>query len=128
MCIRDSSYTAYGEQMGSVKAGGFTYNAEAYDAATGMLNLRARQYEPAVGRFGQKDIYPANLLIPQSFNAYLFTYNSPVGFVDGDGLTAKSLGSVLSSCLLYTSLATAYEYDAMGNVLSVMQGLSLIHI
>ena len=95
--VQTFSYTAYGEQMGSVKAGGFTYNAEAYDAATGMLNLRARQYEPALNRFSQKDIYPANLLIPQSFNAYLFTYNSPVSFVDGDGLTAKSLGSVLSS-------------------------------
>ena len=95
--VQTFSYTAYGEQMGSVKAGGFTYNAEAYDAATGMLNLRARQYEPALNRFSQKDIYPANLLIPQSFNAYLFTYNSPVSFVDGDGLSAKSLGSVLSS-------------------------------
>ena len=95
--VQSFTYTAFGEQMGGVKAGGFTYNAEAYDAATGMLNLRARQYEPALNRFSQKDIYPANLLIPQSFNAYLFTYNSPVGFVDGDGLSAKSLGSVLSS-------------------------------
>ena len=95
--VQTFSYTAYGEQMGGVKVSGFTYNAEAYDATTGMLNLRARQYEPAVGRFGQKDIYPANLLIPQSFNAYLFTCNSPVSFVDGDELSAKSLGSVLSS-------------------------------
>ena len=95
--VQSFTYTAYGEQMGGVKVSGFTYNAEAYDAATGMLNLRARQYEPALNRFSQKDIYPANLLIPQSFNAYLFTYNSPVGFVDGDGLSAKSLGSVLSS-------------------------------
>ena len=95
--VQSFAYTAYGEQMGGVKVSGFTYNAEAYDAATGMLNLRARQYEPALNRFSQKDIYPANLLIPQSFNAYLFTYNSPVSFVDGDGLSAKSLGSVLSS-------------------------------
>ena len=62
--VQSFAYTAYGEQMGGVKVSGFTYNAEAYDAATGMLNLHARQYEPAVGRFGQKDIYPANLLIP----------------------------------------------------------------
>ena len=54
--VQTFSYTAYGEQMGGVKVSGFTYNAEAYDAATGMLNLRARQYELAVGRFGQKDI------------------------------------------------------------------------
>ena len=54
--VQSFAYTAYGEQMGDVKVSGFTYNAEAYDAATGMLNLRARQYELAVGRFGQKDI------------------------------------------------------------------------
>ena len=95
--VQTFAYTAYGEQMGGVKVSGFTYNAEAYDAATGMLNLRARQYETALNRFSQKDIYPANLLIPQSFNAYLFTCNSPVSFVDGDELSAKSLGSVLSS-------------------------------
>ena len=95
--VQSFTYTAYGEQMGGVKVSGFTYNAEAYDAATGMLNLRARQYEPALNRFSQKDTYPANLLISRSFNAYLFTYNSPVSFVDGDGLSAKSLGSVLSS-------------------------------
>lgn len=54
--VQSFTYTAYGEQMGGVKVSVFTYNAEAYDAATGQLNLRARQYELAVGRFGQKDI------------------------------------------------------------------------
>ena len=90
--VQTFSYSAFGEQIGGVKVSGFTYNAEAYDAATGMLNLRARQYEPALNRFSQKDIYPANLLIPQSFNTYLFTYNSPVSFVDGDGLRPKAWG------------------------------------
>ena len=49
--VQTFSFTAFGEQMGGVKVSGFTYNTEAYDAATGMLNLRARQYEPALGRF-----------------------------------------------------------------------------
>ena len=95
--VQSFAYTAFGEQMGGVKVSGFTYNAEAYDAATGMLNLRARLYEPALGRFSQKDIYPPNLLITYSFNAYLFTFNSPVSFVDADGLQASSLRNVLSS-------------------------------
>ena len=95
--VQSFAYTAFGEQMGGVKVSGFTYNAEAYDAATGMLNLRARQYEPALNRFSQKDIYPPNLLITYSFNAYLFTFNSPVSFVDADGLQASSLRNVLSS-------------------------------
>ena len=95
--VQPFSYTAFGEQMGNVKVSGFSYNAEAYDAATGMLNLRARQYEPALNRFSQKDIYPPNLLITYSFNAYLFTFNSPISFVDADGLQASSLSKVLSS-------------------------------
>ena len=95
--VQSFAYTAFGEQMGGVKVSGFTYNAEAYDAATGMLNLRARQYEPALNRFSQKDIYPPNLLITYSFNAYLFTFNSPISFVDADGLQASSLRNVLSS-------------------------------
>ena len=95
--VQSFSYTAFGEQMGAQKVSGFAYNAEAYDAATGMLNLRARQYEPALNRFSQKDIYPPNLLITYSFNAYLFTFNSPISFVDADGLQASSLRNVLSS-------------------------------
>ena len=95
--VQSISYTAYGEQMGVQKVSGFAYNAEAYDAATGMLNLRARQYEPALNRFSQKDIYPPNPLITYSFNAYLFTFNNPISFIDADGLQASSLSNVLSS-------------------------------
>jgi len=52
--IQSFTYTAFGEQM-LAKASSFAYNAESFDAATGMTNLRARQYEPAMNRFGQKD-------------------------------------------------------------------------
>ena len=95
--VQSFAYTAFGEQMGVQKVSGFAYNAEAYDAATGMLNLRARQYEPALNRFSQKDIYPPNPLITYSFNAYLFTFNNPISFIDADGLQASSLSKVLSS-------------------------------
>ena len=95
--VQSFAYTAFGEQMGVQKVSVFAYNAEAYDAATGMLNLRARQYEPALNRFSQKDIYPPNPLITYSFNAYLFTFNNPISFIDADGLQASSLSNVLSS-------------------------------
>ena len=68
--------------MGGVKVSGFTYNAEATTPPTGMLNLRARQYEPALNR---------NPLMPI---CSLIT----AGQLCGRGwLSAKSLGSVLSS-------------------------------
>ena len=41
-------YTPFGEQI-PCKVSDFCYNAEDYDTATGMVNLRLRQYEPVCG-------------------------------------------------------------------------------
>ena len=125
--VQSFSYTVFGEQMGAVKASGFTYNAEAYDAATGMLNLRARQYEPALNRFSQKDIYPPNLLITYSFNAYLFTFNSPVSFVDADGLQASSLRNVLSSIGNTVKKAASAIGNGIKKVASALVGETVVN-
>ena len=125
--VHSFSYTAFGEQMGGVKVSGFTYNAEAYDAATGMLNLRARLYEPALGRFSQKDIYPPNLLITYSFNAYLFTFNSPVSFVDADGLQASSLRNVLSSIGNTVKKAASAIGNGIKKVASALVGETVVN-
>ena len=53
--IQSYAYTPFGEQIGT-KAPGCGYDGEYYDAATGLLNLRARQYEPAIMRFSQPDV------------------------------------------------------------------------
>jgi len=125
--VQSISYTAYGEQMGVQKVSGFAYNAEAYDAATGMLNLRARLYEPALGRFSQKDIYPPNLLITYSFNAYLFTFNSPVSFVDADGLQASSLRNVLSSIGNTVKKAASAIGNGIKKVASALVGETVVN-
>ena len=77
--VQSFAYTAFGEQMGVQKVSGFAYNAEAYDAVTDMINLRARQYEPTIGRFEQKD--PGK----KSSNEMLYCDNSPIRFADFDG-------------------------------------------
>ena len=83
--IQSYWYTPFGEQQ-HTKVTGFTYNAEAYDAATGMLNLRARQYEPAMNRFSQKDILKGQMTTPLSLNRYGYCVNSPILFADPSGL------------------------------------------
>lgn len=87
--VQSFSYTAFGEQMGVQKVSGFAYNAEAFDAATGMLNLRARQYEPTMNRFSQKDIVRGNAFFPLSLKWYVFAMNSPLTYHDPDGMKAK---------------------------------------
>ncbi len=92
--VQGFSYTAFGEQMGSVKVSGFSYNAEAYDAATGMLNLRARQYEPAMNRFSQKDIVRGQAISPLSLNRYAYCENEPIMHTDPSGETVlDSIGN-----------------------------------
>ena len=109
--------------MGSQKVSGFGYNAEDYDAATGMLNLRARQYEPAINRFSQKDIVRGTYYAPLTLNRYLFTFNSPAIYLDPTGesvIQAVAVGAIAAvvgfAALVATTsdavnkISTAYEY------------------
>jgi len=68
------------------KETGFGFNAEWYDAATGMQNLRARQYEPAMNRFSQKDKLQGNASTPLSLNRYTYVQNNPVRYADPSGM------------------------------------------
>jgi len=79
------TYTPFGEML-TGKQTGFGFNAEWYDAATGMQNLRARQYEPAMMRFSQKDIVRGHVAEPLSLNRYLYVQNDPINFIDPSGM------------------------------------------
>ncbi|MFI8822213.1 RHS repeat-associated core domain-containing protein [Streptomyces sp. NPDC053431] len=58
------------------------------DEDTGLVNLGARQYDPAAGRFLSPDpLLDAN--DPEQWNAYSYANNSPVTLSDPDGLCPK---------------------------------------
>ena len=105
--VQSFSYTAFGEQMSTQKVSGFAYNAEAYDAATGMINLRARQYEPALGRFEQKDIVRGTAGYPILLNRYLYCRNNGVNYIDptGESILGALIGpKVIKDTLLGVGL------------------------
>ena len=105
--VQSFLYTAFGEQMGAQKVSGFSYNAEAYDAATGMINLRARQYEPALGRFEQKDIVRGTAGYPILLNRYLYCRNNGVNYIDptGESILGALIGpKVIKDTLLGVGL------------------------
>ena len=78
------SYTPFGEML-SGESTGFRFNGEYYDSATGMVNLRARQYEPAIVRFGQRDVWSGKVETPTTQNRYLYCVNDPIGYYDRSG-------------------------------------------
>ena len=92
------SYTPFGEQIGEAGSG-FGYNGEYYNAATGMVYLRARFYEPEMNRFSQKDVVRGSIVQPGSLNRYSYVQNDPVNFIDPSGQSLKSAASALVGAL-----------------------------
>jgi len=81
------SYTPFGELLSGTNARTtfYAYNGESYDSATGMLNLRARQYEPATMRFSQRDVWHGAQTIAATQNRYLYCINDPLNLYDYSG-------------------------------------------
>ena len=83
--VVSKSYSPFGELL-TEQTSGFGYNGEYYNAATGMIYLRARFYEPEMNRFGQKDLLRGSITNPISLNRYLYCQSDPVNFADYNGL------------------------------------------
>ncbi|WP_289092006.1 RHS repeat-associated core domain-containing protein [uncultured Bacteroides sp.] len=63
----------------------FLFNGQQYDAVTGQYYLRARFYNPVIGRFTQEDTYRGDGL-----NLYTYCQNNPVYYVDPSGHQCES--------------------------------------
>ena len=99
--VTTKSYTPFGEQIGEAVSG-FGYNGEYYNAATGMVYLRARFYEPAMNRFSQKDIVRGSITAPNSLNRYTYVQNDPINFIDPSGQSLKSAWNMVKSSVTNT--------------------------
>ena len=89
--IQSFRYTPFGEQQ-HTKTSGFTYNAEAFDAVTDMLNLRARCLETSLHRFFQRDVLQGNVWKPGSLYKYSYCINEPINQFDASGMMADTNG------------------------------------
>jgi RHS repeat-associated protein len=63
----------------------YGYNAEDYDAGTGMSYLRARYLSIEVGAFITEDTVKGNIFIPGSYNLYMYVEGNPVRWRDPSG-------------------------------------------
>ncbi len=63
----------------------FRYSGEFWDSSTGLQYLRARWYDPSVGRFINEDTYEGDITNPLSLNLYTYVHNNPLRYIDPTG-------------------------------------------
>ena len=87
----------------------FRYCGEYYDKETATVYLRARNYNPSIGRFTQRDSFAGKLDDPLSLNLYTYCANNPVYYSDPSGHffvlddVAIGIGVIAAACIIYSS-------------------------
>jgi RHS repeat-associated protein len=115
-------YDAYGRLLSSTgnTDNNYGYQGQQSDDNSGLQYLRARYYDPNLGRFTSTDPREGSLDSPISRHRYLYANDNPLTFFDPTGEYAGLIGSSLISSIL-DSIATA----TIGfNVLNIALGLS----
>ena len=86
--ITDSyTYDAFGEiyEQSGTTENPYLYTGQQYDDLTGLYSLRARYYNPALGRFLSRDTASVLYDNPLELNRYVYAANNPINASDPTG-------------------------------------------
>jgi len=90
------TYDPWGKLLNPIDALGtkdkFKFAGEALDPQTGLYFLRARYYDPAVGRFISKDPLSGSAGAPATRNRYVYALGNPQKYTDTLGLAVDAIG------------------------------------
>ncbi len=81
------SYDAYGTVTSyqGATVNSYLYDGQQYDASTGLYSLRARYYDPTLGRFTSQDTAGFDLQSPTNLHRYRYASCDPVNRSDPGG-------------------------------------------
>ena len=91
----ETAFTAFGEPL-TGQADSFGFAGEQLDT-TGLLHLRARQYNPTIGRFTTVDPVQPGAPGTTGYNLYTYSGNNPTTFTDPSGRAVFVEDSVVRS-------------------------------
>jgi RHS repeat-associated protein len=93
----------------------FGFTGEPRDG-TGLTYLRARYYDPELGRFLSRDTWPGIPSSPITLNRYAYAYDNPTTQTDPSGHFVDAIVDILSLAYDAWSLATGPEKDQAINL------------
>ena len=85
--VKSYDYDAFGNEknIDNNDTNVFRYAGEYFDREIGTIYLRARYYDPTIGRFITEDSYWGKDTDPLSLNLYTYAHNNPIMYVDPTG-------------------------------------------
>lgn len=85
--LNSYTYDIWGKPLLTSEAisNSFRYSGEYWDEATGLQYLRARWYDPSVGRFINEDAYEGEISNSLTLNLYTYVVNNPLRYIDPSG-------------------------------------------
>ena len=108
------------------------YTGHLNDTAADLVYMKARYYDPQIGRFYSNDPVGFTVSNPMMFNRYAYANNNPYSYVDPDGRLGQFapviVGAVAGGATSYTGAlaggATQHEAMVAGAVGTVVGGLA----
>ncbi|WP_081770171.1 RHS repeat-associated core domain-containing protein [Luteimonas huabeiensis] len=123
-------YEPYGQQLAPGLQDGPGYTGHVQDAATGMVYMQQRYYDPGIGLFLSADPVTALGGPVGQFNRYRYASSSPYKFLDPDGRLACTGTRIMALCtgrnslnLLRTSVRSPLDSDAGGSASTAQSAL-----
>ena len=84
--VLSRSYQPYGEVLSQHGGNGTPYGFTGeWTDQTDLVHLRARYYNPVLGRFNSRDVWDGNANKPSTYNKWQYAGNNPVVFTDPSG-------------------------------------------
>lgn len=96
--VNTYEYTSWGEIRNETETvdNPIKYAGEYYDDELDMIYLRARYYNPQIGRFTSLDIEEGEIASPLDMNRYVYCRNNPIKYVDPSGKFAATAAAATS--------------------------------
>ncbi|WP_446681764.1 RHS repeat domain-containing protein [Cohnella nanjingensis] len=122
--INTYDYDIWGNVLSSSEgmSNSFKYSGEVYDDESGLYYLRARYYDPSIGRFITEDTYEGQINNPLTLNLYTYVGNNPLIRWDPSGhnwVGDQWNGFVSGMKEVHSSWYTATDYWSLGLVSEV---------